>query len=158
MKQSVAKHVAEIIVAAGTASIASRRAILLESGLRYNEERFTWVLYGHKSALLFKALEQPSTEVALVSCVVLWYTVSSFAIRRRGLDQYQLLFFLIAGGAVAGVAVVVEASKHVVLLAYVPWAACLAMAVSSAAHTLWRQMLQPEANQDMLTDGKFFAP
>ncbi|KJR84871.1 uncharacterized protein SPSK_10904 [Sporothrix schenckii 1099-18] len=104
------------------------------------------------------SLEQLSAEVSLVSCVVLWYTVSSFAIRRRGLDQYQSLFFLVAGGAVAGVAVVVEASKHVVLLAYVPWAACLAMAASSAAHTLWRQMLQPEANQDMLADGKYFAP
>ena len=96
--------------------------------------------------------------MALASCVVLGCAISSYVNRRRAHDRYQALFFLIAGGAVAGATVVAEASKQLVLLAYVPWAACLAMAVSLAAHALWRQLLRPGPNQAIQADGKYSAP
>jgi hypothetical protein len=81
---------------------------------------------------------RPSPSLLLFSCLVFGCCVSSFTHRRQTEDQYQAVVYvvLLAGAAVAGYAV--GADVHLILLGYLPWATCAAMALSISGHGLYR--------------------
>ncbi|KAK0731642.1 hypothetical protein B0H67DRAFT_474519 [Lasiosphaeris hirsuta] len=80
----------------------------------------------------------PSPELMLCSCLVFGCCVSSFAHRRQDKDHFQFLIYIIflAGAVVVGYAF--EASANLILLGYLPWAMCAAMAFSLSGHSLYR--------------------
>ncbi|GAB1310345.1 hypothetical protein MFIFM68171_00555 [Madurella fahalii] len=83
-------------------------------------------------------LFQPSPGLMLFSCLVFGCCVSSFTHRRQSQDAFQFAVYvvLLAGAAIAGYAV--GANVHLILLGYIPWATCAAMATSIAGHGLYR--------------------
>ena len=74
--------------------------------------------------------------VMLFPCLVLGCSVSSFAYRRQGRDHLQAIVFtlFILGALIVGFAT--KASPNLILLAYLPWAVCMAMAASYSGHRL----------------------
>ncbi len=89
-------------------------------------------------------VSEPSAEMGLSSWVTLCCAVSYYVHRRQALDAYQTSVFLAAAFVVSVAAIVMGASRQVVLLAYVPWAACAAMAASCLGHILLRQLSKPK--------------
>lgn len=82
----------------------------------------------------------PSPELMLCSCLIFGCCVSSFAHRRQGQDvlQFPIYAAALAGGVAMGY--VFNASTNLILLGYLPWAMCMAMAVSLFGHSLFRSM------------------
>ncbi|KAK4129525.1 hypothetical protein N657DRAFT_640175 [Parathielavia appendiculata] len=76
----------------------------------------------------------------LFSCLLFGCCVSSFALGRHSRDPFQSLVFLvlIGGAALAGYAV--QEDVHLILLGYLPWATCAAMAISISCHSLYRRL------------------
>ncbi|KAK1834827.1 hypothetical protein QBC39DRAFT_342961 [Podospora conica] len=80
----------------------------------------------------------PSPGLMLCCCLVFGCCVSSFAHRRQDEDGLQLVVFTVflAGAVVVGYAL--EASANLILLGFIPWAMCAAMATSLSGHHLYR--------------------
>jgi len=80
----------------------------------------------------------PSPGLMLCCCLVFGCCVSSFAHRRQEEDGLQLVVFTVflSGAVVVGYAL--EASANLILLGFVPWAMCVAMATSLSGHHLYR--------------------
>lgn len=78
--------------------------------------------------------------VMFMSCLGLGCCVLCFLHRNQHRDQYQPLVF--ASGIVGSVVVghSAGASLYLILLAYVPWALCMAMFLSACGHALLRWM------------------
>src|SRR6266566_5179665 len=83
---------------------------------------------------LARAARQPSPELLLVACLVLGCSVSSFLHRRQAEDQYQLLVFILC--IACAVFLAWGGPADVILLRYIPWAMCAAMAISYYGHSL----------------------
>jgi len=83
-------------------------------------------------------LLDPSPELMLLSCLVFGCCVSSFAHRRQDQDTFQFAVYaaFIIGAVVSGVGF--NASANLILLGYIPWAMCVAMAASLYGHALHR--------------------
>ena len=77
----------------------------------------------------------------LFSCVVFGCCVSSFTHRRQSQDPFQfVIYFLLLGGA-AVVGYGLRAHAHLILLGYLPWATCAAMAISISGHCVYRRLV-----------------
>jgi hypothetical protein len=83
-------------------------------------------------------LFRPSPGLMLFSCLVFGCCVSSFTHRRQSQDPFQLVVYilLLGGAAMAGYGV--RENAHLILLGYLPWATCAAMAISISGHSLFR--------------------
>ncbi|KAM7194304.1 hypothetical protein V8F20_008051 [Naviculisporaceae sp. PSN 640] len=84
----------------------------------------------------------PSPALMLVSCLVFGCCVSSFVHRRQDKDPLQFLVYLVLLGSVVIAGYQSEASANMILLGYLPWTMCLAMATSITGHSLYRQWRQ----------------
>lgn len=78
----------------------------------------------------------------LVSCLVFGCCVSSFVHRRHDKDRLQFLVYLVLLGSVVIAGHQTGASANMILLGYLPWTMCLAMAISITGHSLYRQRQQ----------------
>lgn len=83
-------------------------------------------------------LLHPTPELMLCSCLIFGCCVSSFVHRRQGQDPLQFAVYaaFLAGAITAGFGF--GASTNLILLGYLPWAMCIAMAVSLFGHSLYR--------------------
>ncbi|KUI66534.1 hypothetical protein VM1G_01832 [Cytospora mali] len=80
----------------------------------------------------------PSPGIMFMGCLILGCSVSCFLYRHHHDDQYQPLVFtvIIAGSVVLGH--LVGATLNMIMLGFVPWAACIAMVLSAYGHALLR--------------------
>lgn len=76
----------------------------------------------------------------LFSCLVFGCCVSSFSHRRQSQDPFQFVVYLVVIGSASLVGYGVRANVYLVLLGYLPWATCTAMAISIAGHGLYRRL------------------
>jgi len=76
----------------------------------------------------------------LVSCLVFGCCVSSFTHRRQSQDPFQFVVYLVLLGGAALAGYGLRADPHVVLLGYLPFATCAAMAVSVSGHGAYRRI------------------
>ncbi|KAK4136477.1 hypothetical protein BT67DRAFT_439468 [Trichocladium antarcticum] len=97
----------------------------------------------HTDGFLFR----PSPGLMLLSCLVFGCCVSSFTHRRQSQDPLQFVVFVLLLGSAAMAGYGVRENVHLVLLGYLPWATCAAMAVSISAHSVHR-WLRLEAGAD----------
>ena len=83
-------------------------------------------------------LLHPTPELMLCCCLIFGCCVSSFAHRRQDEDGLQLVVYAVflVGAIVVGYGL--EASANLILLGYVPWAMCVAMAASLSGHHFYR--------------------
>ncbi|KAK4105814.1 hypothetical protein N658DRAFT_441392 [Parathielavia hyrcaniae] len=90
---------------------------------------------------------RPSPALMLFSCLLFGCCVSSFVLRRQSRDPFQFLVFvvLLGGTALAGYAV--REDVHLILLGYLPWATCTAMAISIVGHSLYRRLRSKGATE-----------
>ncbi|KAL2144160.1 hypothetical protein VTI28DRAFT_9535 [Corynascus sepedonium] len=86
---------------------------------------------------------RPSPGLMLFSCLVFGCCVSSFTHRRQEQDPFQFVVYLIILGCAAIIGYTVRAHLHLILLGYLPWATCVAMAISISAHSAYR-CLRPD--------------
>ncbi|KAK4218183.1 hypothetical protein QBC37DRAFT_412721 [Rhypophila decipiens] len=84
-------------------------------------------------------LLSPSPSLMLLSCLLFGCCVSSFVHRRQDKDPLQFLVYVVLLGIVVIVGHETKASANMILLGYLPWAMCLAMAISIAGHSLYRE-------------------
>lgn len=94
-----------------------------------------------------------------MSCLGLGCFVSSFLYRNQREDPYQPLVFAssIVGSVVVGH--IIRASLYVILLAYVPWALCVAMFSSACGHALVRRMTARTSSAEaVLGDKSVYLP
>jgi len=85
-------------------------------------------------------LFHPSAGLMLASCLIFGCCVSSFIHRRQDKDPFQFVFYLVLLAVAASVGYGFHASVHLILLGYLPWATCAAMALSISAHSLHRRI------------------
>lgn len=78
----------------------------------------------------------------LAACLVLGVSVSSFVYRRQPYDSFQGLVFLLLVVWAVFLGRGMGASANLILLAYVPWAVCVAMLLSYLGHSLARLVRQ----------------
>jgi len=83
-------------------------------------------------------LLHPTPELMLCCCLIFGCCVSSFAHRRQDQDGLQIAVYAVflVGAIVVGYGL--EASANLILLGYVPWAMCVAMATSLSGHHFYR--------------------
>jgi hypothetical protein len=81
----------------------------------------------------------------LFSCLVFGCCVSSFTHRRQSEDPFQFVVYLVLLGCAAMVGYGVRAHIHLILLGYLPWATCAAMAISISGHSAYR-CLKPDGS------------
>lgn len=81
----------------------------------------------------------PSPGLMLLSCLVFGCCVSSFVHRRQDQDSLQFLVYTIVLGATAIAGCGLGASANMIVLGYLPWAMCVAMAVSFVGHIAFRR-------------------
>lgn len=74
----------------------------------------------------------------LVSCLAFGCCVSSFTHRRQSQDPFQFVVYLIVLGTTAIMGHNFGVDMHLILLGYLPWAMCAAMAVSISGHSIYR--------------------
>ncbi|KAK3398058.1 hypothetical protein B0T20DRAFT_239730 [Sordaria brevicollis] len=84
-------------------------------------------------------LVSPSDGLMLWSCLVYGCCVSSFIHRRQDKDPFQLFVYLIFATCAGISGYAVGASANLMLLGYLPWALCIAMAASLLGHSLYRR-------------------
>ena len=75
----------------------------------------------------------------LLSCLVFGCCVSSFVHRRQDKDPFQFVVYVVMLGSVVIIGRETQASANMILLGYLPWTMCLAMAISIAGHSIYRQ-------------------
>ncbi|CZT13741.1 uncharacterized protein RAG0_17239 [Rhynchosporium agropyri] len=87
----------------------------------------------------FSFILDPSPPLLLVACLILGFSISSFAYRRQRDDRYQSLIFVLAitTTPIFGIALGINAS--LIMLGLVPWTLCLAMMFSVALHWAMRR-------------------
>ncbi|KAL2180303.1 uncharacterized protein P884DRAFT_236984 [Thermothelomyces heterothallicus CBS 202.75] len=83
---------------------------------------------------------RPSPGLMLFSCLVFGCCVSSFTYRRQDQDPFQFVIYLILLGCVAMIGYAVGARLHLILLGYLPWATCAAMAISISGHSVYKYL------------------
>ncbi|KAK4111933.1 hypothetical protein N656DRAFT_837446 [Canariomyces notabilis] len=130
-----ASETLEIGIAALCSFVTWEYTIQNEGSREYNDRLpGQHIVEKHADGSIFR----PSPSLLLFSCLVFGCCVSSFTHRRQTEDQYQAVVYvvLLAGAAVAGYAV--GADVHLILLGYLPWATCAAMALSISGHGLYR--------------------
>ncbi|KAK0745947.1 hypothetical protein B0T18DRAFT_140226 [Schizothecium vesticola] len=95
----------------------------------------------------------PSPGLMLCCCLVFGCCVSSLAHRRQEEDKLQLVVYTVflSGAVVVGHAL--EASANLILLGFVPWAMCVAMATSLSGHHLYRSQ-RLDAGQNLRDEEK----
>ncbi|KAL2165244.1 hypothetical protein VTH06DRAFT_540 [Thermothelomyces fergusii] len=82
----------------------------------------------------------PSPGLMLSSCLVFGCCVSSFTYRRQDQDPLQLLVYLVILGCAALIGYAAGAHPYLILLGYLPWATCTAMAISISSHGAYRYL------------------
>lgn len=75
----------------------------------------------------------------LCSCLVFGCCVSSFVHRRQEQDRFQFLVYAVFLSGAATIGFGFGAGANLILLGYLPWAMCMAMAASLYGHGLHRQ-------------------
>ncbi|KAK3394181.1 hypothetical protein B0H63DRAFT_517325 [Podospora didyma] len=78
------------------------------------------------------------TAAMLFSCLVFGISVSSFWHRRQEKDSLQSVIYAVVLAAAVVIGHGLQASANLILLGYLPWATCAAMAISISAHSLYR--------------------
>ncbi|KAK0734108.1 hypothetical protein B0T26DRAFT_635564 [Lasiosphaeria miniovina] len=91
-------------------------------------------------------LLHPSPGLMLCSCLLFGCCVSSFAHRRQDKDPLQFAVYMIVLAAAAIIGYGLRASSNLILLGYLPWATCLAMAISISGHNLHRRWVVETRN------------
>lgn len=74
------------------------------------------------------------------ACLVLGCSVSSFLYRHQQDDPYQPLVLTVAIAGSVAMGHLVGASLNMIILGFVPWAACVAMVLSACGHALLRRL------------------
>ncbi|KAH6634319.1 hypothetical protein B0J18DRAFT_15416 [Chaetomium sp. MPI-SDFR-AT-0129] len=80
----------------------------------------------------------PTPGLMLISCLVFGCCVSSFTHRRLSQDPFLPVVYLALLGFAALVGYRVQAHLHLIILGYIPWATCAAMALSFSGHCAYR--------------------
>ncbi|KAL2022695.1 hypothetical protein VTK56DRAFT_4776 [Thermocarpiscus australiensis] len=83
---------------------------------------------------------RPSPGLMLLSCLIFGCCVSSFTQRRQSQDPLQCVVYIVLLGGAAIIGCAVGANVHLILLGYLPWATCAAMAMSISGHGLYRRL------------------
>ncbi|KAH6650845.1 hypothetical protein F5144DRAFT_62624 [Chaetomium tenue] len=86
---------------------------------------------------------RPSPGLMLFSCLVFGCCVSSFAHRRQSQDPFQFIIYLILLSCAAMIGYAAGAPVYLILLGYLPWATCAAMAISVSSRGVYR-CLRPQ--------------
>ncbi|KAL2065177.1 hypothetical protein VTL71DRAFT_4318 [Oculimacula yallundae] len=76
----------------------------------------------------------PSPTVMLLACLVLGFSISSFAYRRQRDDRYQSLIFVLAITSSTIFGFALDINANLVMLGLIPWTLCFAMMFSVALH------------------------
>jgi hypothetical protein len=84
-------------------------------------------------------IHHPAPKLVLVAALGFGCCVSSFVYRRQGEDPFQVLVFALIVGTAATVAYGAGASSDMMLLGYMPFAACAAMSISVFGHAMFRR-------------------
>lgn len=74
----------------------------------------------------------------LISCLVFGCCVSSFTHRRLSQDPFLPVVYLALLGFAALLRSRVQANLYLIILGYLPWATCAAMALSFSGHYAYR--------------------
>jgi hypothetical protein len=85
-------------------------------------------------------LLHPSAALVLSSCLLFGCCVASFFYRRRTMDPWQGLVFVVFIAWAAAVGYGVGASANLIVLGFLPWATCAAMLVSMLVQSLTRSV------------------
>ncbi|KAK3328890.1 hypothetical protein B0H66DRAFT_5352 [Apodospora peruviana] len=80
----------------------------------------------------------PPPGLMLFSCLVFGCCVSSFVHRRQDKDPFQFLVYIVLLATVVIIGHGTRASANMILLGYLPWTMCAAMAISISGHGLYR--------------------
>lgn len=79
----------------------------------------------------------------LFSCLVFGCCVSSFAHRGQSEDPFQFVIFLVLLSCAIMIGYAARAPVYLILLGYLPWATCAAMAISASGRGVYR-CLRPQ--------------
>ncbi|ROW14775.1 hypothetical protein VPNG_03798 [Cytospora leucostoma] len=96
----------------------------------------------------------PSPGIMFTSCLVLGCSVSGYLYRHQKDDPHQSRVFAFAmiGSVILGY--LVGATLNMVMLGFLPWAACVAMLLSTCGHALLRWMEARSLPADQSLDEK----
>lgn len=86
------------------------------------------------------------------SCLVLGCSVSCFLYRHQHDDPYQPLVFTIAIAGSVVLGHLVGATQNMIMLGFLPWAACVAMLLSACGHALLRKLEVNSLSEKSPTD------
>lgn len=96
----------------------------------------------------------PSAGVMFTSCLVLGCSVSCFLYRHQHDDPYQPLVFTVAIAWSVVLGHLVGATQNMIMLGFLPWAACIAMLLSACGHALLRHLQVRSLSGELNLDDK----
>ncbi|KAK1752380.1 hypothetical protein QBC47DRAFT_55893 [Echria macrotheca] len=124
----------EIIIGAACSVLTWRFTIQSENSLQAESLNQEQLLEPSPGGLFLR----PSPELMLCSCLIFGCCVSSFVHRRQEEDTLQFFVYAVYLAAAITAGYGLGASTNLILLGYVPWAMCFAMASSLSGHALYR--------------------